>query len=227
MKKALLALVLGISVASCAQPPTLQEEIELERGLRLYGYRVVRVLDGNTIVIDLNDQNQLREVRLIGVEAPRYKKEFREGGGQDAGVYLHELIFNRPATGEEENEDGKVYVRLGFEGWRYGPLQDHKTLRPRRDAHLYPAGAVLNRTGQIEAYVYIEGRCINRLLIDSGYARVDRRNDFSKKEEFFRAEDRAKSLKIGLWLWVPEEPLAFPEEAAAGANVPEGDSVSE
>jgi len=201
MRKPWMAWLLGLCLGACVQAPDPQEMLELERGLRQYGYRVVRVNDGNTIVIDLNDQRVFREVRLIGVRAPEYQKNFKEGGGNDAGAYLNELLFSRGVTGSEEDERKGVYVRLGFEGWRYGPLIDPKTMRPVKNAGIYPRGAVLNSNRQIEAYVYLEGRLINRLLIDSGYARVDTTADFSHKEEFLRAEERARALKVGLWMW--------------------------
>ena len=67
--KRILCLAPLLALAACVQPPTEQEELELERGLRQYGYRVVRVIDGNTLLIDLNDQGVERKVRLIGVSA--------------------------------------------------------------------------------------------------------------------------------------------------------------
>jgi endonuclease YncB( thermonuclease family) len=201
MKRAFPILFFGLWLAACVDPPTPQEELELERGLRQYGYRLVRVVDGNTILIDLNDMGLLREVRLIGVEAPRFKKEFKEGGGHDAGEYLNELLTVKGQHAISEGPRQRVYVQLKFEGWRTGPLIDPKTLRRIPHAHFYPAGAVLNSEGQIEAYVYLEGRMINRLMIDSGYARVDTKSDFSRKEEFLRAQERAKDLRVGLWHW--------------------------
>jgi endonuclease YncB( thermonuclease family) len=176
--------------------------LELERGLRQYGYRVIRVVDGQTIVIDLNDQGLQEEVRLIGVAAPRYKKTFKEGGGHDAGNYLMELLHGRLIEGEGGTSKKKtVYVQLKFEGWRHGRLIDPKTLRTIKNARFYPAGAVLNREGQIEAYVYLRGHMVNRLMVDSGYARVDMKQDFSHKEDFLRAQERAKRLRVGLWHW--------------------------
>ncbi|MHC5039441.1 MAG: thermonuclease family protein [Planctomycetota bacterium] len=201
MRRALLPLFFGLWLAACVQPPTAQEELELERGLRLFGYRLVRVIDGNTLLIDLNDQGLHREVRLIGVDSPRYKKEFKEGGGHDAGEYLMRLLAMKGGGKTASGEPKPIYLHLKFEGWRYGPLIDPKTLRPVRHAQFYPAGAVLNTQRQIEAYVFLEGHLINRLMIDSGYARVDRRIEFSRKEEFLRAEERAKKLRLGYWHW--------------------------
>lgn len=194
-------LLLGFCLPACVRPPTPQEELELERGLRQFGYRVIRVVDGNTIVIDLNDKGLHEEVRLIGVAAPRYKKNFKEGGGHDAGNYLMELLHGRRDTGEEDTSKRTVYVQLKFEGWRHGRLIDPKTLRPIKNARFYPAGAVLNRESQIEAYVYLRGHMINRLMVDSGFARVETKQDFSQKVDFFRAQKRARKLRVGLWHW--------------------------
>jgi endonuclease YncB( thermonuclease family) len=220
MRTILRLLALGVLAAGCNQPATEQEELKLEKGLRAFGYRIARVVDGETVVIDLNDQGLLKEVHLIGIDTPQYAKEFKEGGGEDAGSYLWSLI-------SEPTEDGKrsgVYVQMAFEGWRYGPVTDPVTFRPAPDAAEYPVGTVLNERQQIEAYLFVKGHCINRLMIDSGFAWVDRKADFSRKEEFLRAEGRAQTLRLGYWQWNP--PAKKAAVAAAPAK-PEGEGEGE
>jgi len=214
MRPIALALALGFLAAGCNQPPTEQEELNLERGLRTFGYKVVRVVDGSTLVVDLNDRGLHKEIRLIGVGAPQYAKAFKEGGGEDAGAYLWTLV-------SEPDEEGKrraLYVQLAFEGWKFGAATDPKTFEPLPDAAEYPVGAVVNEREQIEAYVFVKGHCVNRLMIDSGFAWVDRRVDFSKMAEFLRAEERAQALRVGFWQWNPPKKTPEPVKAAKPAE---------
>ncbi|GEM_PF-3504929 len=201
MNRFLAALLMGLVPLACTQPPTDQEKLELERDLRSYGYRVVKILDGETLLLDLNDRGLEVPVHLIGVDSPQYRREFKEGGGHDAGKYLDELLFGGGPgkTGRRKKEN--VYVRLGFEGWKFGAPTDPETLRPVRRASAYPMGAVINEDHEIEAYVYLEGHLINRLMIDSGLTRVDTDARFSRKKEFLRAQERARRLRLGLWRW--------------------------
>ena len=63
----------------------------------------------------------------------------------------------------------------------------------------------------------LKGHCVNRLMIDSGYAWVDREASFSRREEFERAEDRAKALRVGYWQWNKPKTMS---EAARPAQAP-------
>lgn len=201
MRNAVLAALAALAIAGCTQPATVEEQIQLESGLRRFGYRVVTVVDGNSFVIDLNDNGLERKVRLIGIDTPGYKREFKQAGGHDAGTYLWDLI-STPSESEKDKRDG-VYVNLTFEGYRYGLILDPNTLRPVENQDQYPAGAVLNAGGEIEAYVFVKGHCVNRLMIDSGFAWVDRNADFARKSEFIRAEERAREQRLGYWAWNP------------------------
>jgi endonuclease YncB( thermonuclease family) len=212
-------LFLGLLAAGCNQPPSTEEELYLEKNLRAFGYRVISILDGQTLIVDLNDRGLQKEVRLIGVGVPKYSRkpeEFREAGGEDAGSYLWSLVA-------EPGPDGKtrgMYVQLGFEGWRHGRVTSPKTFEPLPDAAEYPTGAVVNDRDQVEAYVFVKGHCVNRLMIDSGYAWVDRRIPFSRMGEFVRAEARAQALRVGYWQWNP--PGRKAAEAATPAKPAEG-----
>jgi micrococcal nuclease len=54
--------------------------------------------------------------------------------------------------------------------------------------------------GRLLAYVHLpDGRLLNRLLLEKGYAGVYRRADFRLKEDFLAAEAAAREGKRGLW----------------------------
>ncbi len=53
--------------------------------------------------------------------------------------------------------------------------------------------------GKVLAYVFLDGRLLNRYLIEQGYARVERAHTFNRIDEFLRAEERARANHAGLW----------------------------
>ncbi|MEJ2700672.1 MAG: thermonuclease family protein, partial [Desulfuromonadales bacterium] len=57
-----------------------------------------------------------------------------------------------------------------------------------------------DRYGRLLAYVVLpDGRMLNRLLLEKGYAAVYRRFDFRLKQDFLRAEADARRRQVGLW----------------------------
>ncbi|TCW62169.1 thermonuclease family protein [Treponema sp. J25] len=57
-----------------------------------------------------------------------------------------------------------------------------------------------DRYGRLLAYVYLpDGRCVNKLLIEEGYAYAYTRYPFQFLEEFRQAQNIARSQKRGLW----------------------------
>lgn len=134
--------------------------------------RVEWIYDGDTIKVA-----GVGKVRLLGIDTPE-----REASGRDR--FFVKLGGNgkilRRIAGEVlrfniDNVKGKE-VRLAL---------DHE----ERDAY-----------GRLLAYVTLpDGRMLNCLLLEKGYAVVYRRFDFRLKDDFLAAEERARRGKAGLW----------------------------
>ncbi len=57
-----------------------------------------------------------------------------------------------------------------------------------------------DRYNRLLAYVYLpDGRLLNQLLLEKGFAVVYRRFDFELKSNFLTAEARARDKKRGIW----------------------------
>lgn len=134
--------------------------------------RVEWIYDGDTIKVA-----GVGKVRLLGIDTPERKETGRDrffvklgGNGKMLRRIAGEVLrFNI------DNVKGKE-VRLAL---------DHE----KRDAY-----------GRLLAYVTLpDGRLLNRLLLEKGYAVVYRRFDFRLKDDFLAAEEQARSRKVGLW----------------------------
>jgi micrococcal nuclease len=134
--------------------------------------RVEWIYDGDTIKV-----TGAGKVRLLGIDTPE-----RETSDKDR--FFVKLGGN-----------GKVLRRIAGEALRFNIATvkgkevqltfDHE----RRDAY-----------GRLLAYVVLpDGRLLNRLLLEQGYAVVFRRFDFRLKEEFLAAEAGARRTGRGLW----------------------------
>jgi len=134
--------------------------------------RVEWVYDGDTIRVA-----GVGKVRLIGIDTPEH-----EAGPRDR--FFVKLGGN-----------GSTLRRVAGEALRFNIEQTKgrevrlTTDRQRRDGY-----------GRLLAYVALpDGRLLNRLLLEKGYAVVYRRFDFARKEDFLAAEAQAKRQGAGLW----------------------------
>lgn len=134
--------------------------------------RVEWIYDGDTIKVA-----GVGKVRLLGIDTPE-----REASGRDR--FFVKLGGN-----------GKILRRIAGEVLRFNIdnikgkevrlTLDHE----KRDAY-----------GRLLAYVTLpDGRLLNRLLLEKGYAVVYRRFDFRLKDDFLAAEEQARRRKAGLW----------------------------
>jgi len=134
--------------------------------------RVEWIYDGDTIKV-----TEVGKVRLLGIDTPE-----REASDKDR--FFVRLGGNgkalRRISGEAlrfniENVKGKE-VRLSLD-------------REERDDY-----------GRLLAYVTLpDGRLLNRILLEKGFAIVFRRYDFRRKDEFLAAEAEARRGGEGLW----------------------------
>lgn len=130
------------------------------------------IYDGDTLKV-----KGVGKVRLIGIDTPEKEDSPRDQSFTRLGARQRQLrpIGQAALRFNITQVKGKT-VRLRFDG-------------PRQDRH--------DRT---LAYVYLpDGRLLNRLLLEQGYAVVYRRFNFQHKDDFLRAEAVARQAQIGLW----------------------------
>ena len=76
-------------------------------------YEVIRVIDGDTIVVEI--QGKERNIRLIGIDAPEsvadesYKPNTEEG--QEASRYTHDILYGQKVYLEYDKEQYDTYGR--------------------------------------------------------------------------------------------------------------------
>ncbi|KTG12205.1 nuclease [Haloferax profundi] len=77
--------------------------------------------------------------------------------------------------------------------------------------------------GRLLVYIYVDSENYNRRLLTDGYARMYD-SEFSQRNEFRSAEDRAQSLSKGLWDFeapsTPEETSSNEERDGSSSDIP-------
>jgi micrococcal nuclease len=135
-----------------------------------YGVRVVKVVDGDTLDIDLPDRLRGRRhtrVRLWGVDTPETVKPNTpvQHYGREAGEFVRKTCLGRHVTLELE-QDG-------------------------RTRGVY---------GRLLAFVHLrDGRMLNRVLVAQGYGYADPRFAHRYLAEFARLQRKARKARLGLW----------------------------
>ncbi len=133
---------------------------------------VTRVYDGDTVELA-----GAGRVRLLGIDAPEFEPSDRDD------------FYVRRGISEP------TLRRIAFEARGYVvALAQGKTVRLVFDAEKR------DRFGRYLAYVILpDGRDLNLLLVEQGYAAVYRRFDFERKEQYLAAEREARRQKRGMW----------------------------
>lgn len=134
--------------------------------------RVSWIYDGDTLRVD-----GVGKIRLIGIDAPEHEDSNRDRFYRRWNIPPAKL---RAIAAEGRNFQIRTIrgkqVRLQFD-------------RQRKDKY-----------GRILAYVILpDGRMLNRLLLQKGYASVFRRYNFRLKEDFLKTEKQAQDNRVGLW----------------------------
>jgi len=134
--------------------------------------RVEWIYDGDTIRVA-----GIGKVRLLGIDTPE-----REAGPRDR--FFVKLGGN-----------GATLRRIAGEALRFNIEQ-----AKGREVRLATDRQRRDRYGRLLAYVVLpDGRLLNRLLLEKGYAIVYRRFDFARKADFLAAETEARRHGAGLW----------------------------
>ncbi len=134
-------------------------------------YRVVRIVDGDTIVIKKDDADQ--SVRLIGIDTPEVDSSYTKSEcfGAEASAEAHTLM---------EGRDVRIEV---------DPSQDTYDAYGRLLAYVY-----------VPADVDPEGILVNEYMIEHGFAReYTFKRAYEHRMAFLRAEQEAKHNKRGMW----------------------------
>lgn len=139
--------------------------------------RVIRVVDGDTAVIRVKNQDQ--KVRFIGMDTPEYnpKRDISEPWGKEATEFTRSLLENKIVYLEKDASDTDKYGR-----WlRYIWLNP-----PENPNH--------------PSYEEIKNKMVNGILVRNGYARAKEYKPDVKYTSIMRdIEKEAKIEKIGLW----------------------------
>ncbi|TYO98925.1 micrococcal nuclease [Geothermobacter ehrlichii] len=136
-----------------------------------YG-KVTWIYDGDTLKVA-----GVGKVRLLGIDAPEHEDSDRDRFYRRWGIAPARLrrIATENLRFQIRTVKGKI-VTLRFD-------------REMRD-----------RYGRTLAYVFLpDGRMLNRVLLQKGYASVFRRFEFARKQEFLRLEQNARQRGVGLW----------------------------
>ncbi len=135
--------------------------------------RVSWIYDGDTLRVE-----GIGKVRLLGIDTPEQKSSSRDK------FYLKNFGLEQRQLRVVARQAKRFNIDLAK-----GELVKLVTENPSHDPH-----------GRLLAYLYLpDGRMLNQLLLEKGLATVFRRYSFSRKDDFFQAEEQARQARVGLW----------------------------
>jgi len=180
---ACLALVACIATAGCLDYFLFDESsVELisettSSAIYLFEGEVVRVVDGDTIMVKLPDQSTER-IRLLGIDTP--EMDASKNGAREYGTLSRDHL----AEWAQNAKDFTTEFLL------------HDTVIISYD----PAAGKRDRYDRVLGYVTLDdGTDFNLLLIEEGYARVYTAETFERKQEYMTAFTIAQEYEIGMW----------------------------
>ncbi|MCX7760205.1 MAG: thermonuclease family protein [Hydrogenothermaceae bacterium] len=139
---------------------------------------VVRVIDGDTIVVNIDGMEE--KVRLIGVDTP-------------------ESRVNKRATVQERelNKDVETIVDLGKQAKEF----TKSLVKPGMKVYLEFDVQPRDKYGRLLAYLYLpDGRMLNKEIICNGYAMpLTVPPNVKYEKEFRECFQKAREEKKGLW----------------------------
>lgn len=84
-----------------------------------YTARLIRVIDGDTVVLDLDlgcRVHIIETIRILGINAPEVRGETK-AAGDAATEWLEELLTDKPLIVRTHKDDGDKYGRLLGDIW--------------------------------------------------------------------------------------------------------------
>jgi micrococcal nuclease len=143
-----------------------------------YPVRVVRVIDGDTIRVELSDGSQ-DTIRILGVDTPEL-----EAGENDPGSF--EGVTD-PQFLASWAEEASFFLRQEIDGREVFITTDS-------------GAGERDRYGRILAYLATRDRTdIGGLLLTRGFARVYTPETFARKNDYLRLQENAMQERIGIW----------------------------
>lgn len=177
MKKILdliLVLLLVMSFTNCTakkqNPSTSSSDSTISSLDSLHrGYRVVRVIDGDTIVVLINGVET--KVRLIGVDTPEtvHPQKPVEAFGIEASNFLKGILYN-------------AYVDLAYD--------DSNIATNHLDKYGRTLAYVIRTSDNL---------VINEEIIKQGYGHAYVKYPFARMESYVALEKQARESNAGLW----------------------------
>jgi len=160
-------------------------------GCKTKSYKVVGVVDGDTIIVYPNTP-----VRIIGIDAPELKSESLKFS-DDVALHM--------TTKEKEIE----FAQISKTELTNLLLNKKVTLKELEnfDAEVLENG----RSGRSLRYVYLKKDDVGKLMLQKGFARIWKSIDLNimphhdKETEYQREEYIAKELNVGIWKNKTEE----------------------
>jgi micrococcal nuclease len=208
MDRAVVALVVLVAASGClgVSPdgsnapgtPAPPADADLANS---YAVTVTAVVDGDTVKIRYRNGTQ-DTLRLLGVDTP-------ETGGE-----------NDPAEFEGVPETAAGESCLGETGHDATRAMTQRLLGETVTIGVDAESDRRGYYGRLLGYIYQDGENVNYWLLTEGYARVYD-SQFTEREAFDAAEQRARANGTGLWACATEEP-----PTATGTTVTDGGAVT-
>ena len=60
-------------------------------------------------------------------------------------------------------------------------------------------GTERDTAGRLLAFIHVDGRDFNAVLVEQGYARVYTVGESQREDDYLRLQDRARAQRAGLW----------------------------
>ena len=141
-------------------------------------FKVVHAVDGDTFDIDIPDGQYTRtRIRLWGIDAP-------------------------------ETHDPRKPGFVGFYGPEASEFTKGQTLHKNVRIELEPEKDSRDKYHRLLAWVFLpDGRLLNRLLVEQGYAYADPRFDHHLDKEFKHLQAAAMNAHLGLWVNGPPKDI--------------------
>ena len=138
---------------------------------------VIRVIDGDTVEVRLND-GKTDKVRLLGVDTPETNTKNKFGEyGSITDMECLKIWGDKATTYAIDQLDKKEVVLV---------LDEDAGLR--------------GYYGRLLAYVEVDGKDFNKSLVQLGYARVYEEGESKRESEYLRDQTTAQADSDGLWV---------------------------
>jgi len=144
------------------------------------GFEVVKIVDGDGLIVRNVINHKEEEIRLYGIDAPEIKP--------CAKLFQDERETHIP---------GSLLMTLGYKS--FGFLRE-KVLPDTLITIIQEQGNLNDKYGRTLAYVLLpDGRSINELMLENGFVKPNDKVYCSMLPEYQTISLKAKSRKVGLF----------------------------